>query len=98
RVWLECGVRLERDIDAEVRTDLVAEVAPDAVLFVGDVHGKPPDAVGRRTVGEDIGRAYVQAEPARLAHVLTDDDVPLPGRPLRRLLVSLEQRHRGPPG
>src|SRR3989441_331369 len=84
---------LQRHIDAEVRADLIAEHAADAVVLVGDDHREPSDLVGGRSPREDVGRAHAEAEPAGLAHVLTDDDVPLAGGPARRLLLKLEQRH-----
>src|SRR5262249_47183259 len=88
--------RFQRDVDAEVGADLIAEHAADAVLLVRCVHRKPADLVRRRAIREDVDRADVEAEAARLAHVLADDDVPAASWALRRLLVSLEQRHRAP--
>src|SRR5438045_5161089 len=74
------------DVDAEVGADLVAQHAADAVLLVRGVHGEPPDLVRGLPVREDVDGADVEAEAARLAHVLADDDVPAAGRPPGGLL------------
>src|SRR5207245_4636934 len=80
--------------DTEIRADLIAQHAADAVLLVGRVHRKPADPVRGLAPGEDVHRTDVEAEAARLAHLLADHDVPAAGRALRRLLLSLEQGHR----
>src|SRR5262249_22099626 len=84
---------LQLHVDAEVRADLVAEHAADAVALVGDDHRKPAELVWRRPPREDVGRAHVETEPARLAELFADDDVPLAGGPAGGLLLRLEQRH-----
>src|SRR5688572_2958025 len=91
------STRLGSDVDAEVGADLVAEHAADAVVLVSHVHRKPAERVGGGPVGEDVGGAHVEAEAARLAHVLADEYVPQPGGAFRRFLLSLEQRHGGSP-
>src|SRR5207248_11105079 len=85
---------LHAHVDAEIRADLIAQHAADAVLLVRGVHREPADPVRSLAPGEDVHRTDVQAEPARLAHLLADHDVPAAGRALRRLLLSLEQGHR----
>src|SRR5712692_3106438 len=91
------GSILHCDVNTKIRTDLVAQHAADAVLLVSHVHRKPPELVGRGAIREDVDGAHVQAEPARLAHLLADHHVPAPGRPPGRDLLSLEQRHRVSP-
>src|SRR5687767_8104367 len=92
----ELGLQLH--VDAEVRTDLVAEHAADAVLFLRREHREPADLVRGLAIREHVDRADAEAEAARLAQVLADDDVPAAARSLRRLLLSLEQRHAAPRG
>src|SRR5215470_16796765 len=67
---------LRRDVDTEIRADLIAEHAADAVLLLGGVHGEPAEAVRRLAPGEHVHRTHGQTEAARLAHVLGDDNVP----------------------
>src|SRR5262249_38830689 len=68
---------LQRHVDAEVWTDLVAEHAADAVDLLRGVHREPPEPVGRLAPREHVDRTNRETESTRLAHVFGDDHIPL---------------------